>query len=80
MSEQTHTLSEVAQGTSEMLHDATAKTTQSVIAHTAKYNDAYSTIDKFVDSFWERMPYFCIALITFVIFYLLSKLFKLFKY
>ncbi|WP_268807375.1 hypothetical protein, partial [Tepidimonas taiwanensis] len=66
------------QGTSEMLHDATAKTTQSVIAHTAKYNDAYSTIDKFVDSFWERMPYFCIALITFVIFYLLSKLFKLF--
>ena len=78
MSEQTHTLSEVAQGTSEMLHDATAKTTQSVIAHTAKYNDAYSTIDKFVDSFWERMPYFCIALITFIIFYFLSKLFKLF--
>lgn len=78
MAEQNHRVSEVAQGTSEMLHDATAKTAQSVIAHTSKYNDAYSTIDKFVDGFWERVPYFCIALIVFTVFYFLSKLFKFF--
>ena len=46
--------------------------------HTSKYNDAYSTIDKFVEAFWERLPYICIALIVFTLFYLFSKLFKFF--
>src|SRR5690606_2960793 len=54
------------------------KTAQTVIAHTAKYNDAYTTIDKIMDGFWERIPYICIALIVFTLFWLLSKLFKLF--
>lgn len=54
------------------------KTAQSVIEHTAKYNDAYSTIDKFVDGFWERVPYLCIGLTVIIIFWLLSKLFKFF--
>ena len=78
MAEQSNTLSEVTQETSQILHDATEKTAQTVIAHTAKYNDAYSTIDKFVDSFWERVPYLCIAVVVFVIFFFLAKLFKFF--
>jgi heme/copper-type cytochrome/quinol oxidase subunit 2 len=31
-----------------------------------------------VDSFWERVPYICIAIIVFIIFWLLTKLFKFF--
>ncbi|MFX9893349.1 hypothetical protein ABTP50_21385, partial [Acinetobacter baumannii] len=42
-------------------------TTQTVLAHTEKYHDAYTTIDKIVDSFWERVPYICIAIIVFII-------------
>lgn len=61
-----------------MIHQAGAKTTQTVLAHTEKYQDAYTTIDKIMDSFWERVPYICIALVVFIIFWLLTKLFKLF--
>lgn len=78
MAEQNNTLSQVTEGTTELLHQATEKTTQTVIEHTAKYNDAYSTIDKIMEGFWERVPYFCIALVVIVIFWLLSKLFKFF--
>ena len=78
MAEQNNTLSQVTEGTTELLHQATEKTTQTVIEHTAKYNDAYSTIDKIMEGFWERVPYFCIALLVIVIFWLLSKLFKFF--
>ncbi|MEJ2899157.1 mechanosensitive ion channel family protein [Acinetobacter sp. NS-4] len=78
MAEQNNALSEVTQGTSDLLHEAGEKTAQTVLEHTAKYNDAYSTIDKFVEAFWERLPYICIALVVFTIFYLLSKLFKFF--
>ena len=78
MTEETNKLSEVAQDTTQLLHSAGEKTAQTVIQHTAKYNDAYSTIDKFVDAFWQRLPYICIAIIVFSLFYLLSKLFKLF--
>jgi len=78
VAEQQHNLSEVAQGTSQMIQEAGAKTAETVIAHTAKYNDAYTTIDKIMASFWERVPYFCIALIVLVIFWLLSKVFKFF--
>lgn len=78
MAEQENTLSQVTEGTTELLHQATEKTAQTVIEHTSKYNDAYSTIDKIMEGFWERVPYFCIALIVIVIFWLLSKLFKFF--
>lgn len=78
MAEQKNTLNDVTQGTTQLLHEATEKTAQTVIAHTEKYNDAYKTIDKFVEAFWERLPYICIALVVFSIFYLLSKLFKFF--
>ena len=78
MTEKNNALSDVTEGTTQLLHDATEKTAQTVLEHTAKYNDAYSTIDKFVDGFWERVPYICIALVVFTIFYLLSKVFKFF--
>jgi len=78
VAEQENTLSQVTEGTTELLHQATEKTAQTVIEHTSKYNDAYSTIDKIMEGFWERVPYFCIALIVIVIFWLLSKLFKFF--
>lgn len=78
VAEQHNTFNDVTQGTTQLLHEATAKTTQTVIAHTSKYNDAYSTIDKIIDGFWERIPYICIALVVFSIFWLLSKVFKFF--
>ncbi|QIO04642.1 mechanosensitive ion channel family protein [Acinetobacter shaoyimingii] len=76
--QQQNTLSDVAQGTTQLIHEAGEKTAKTVIAHTSKYNDAYTTIDKFVEGFWERLPYICIALIVFTLFYLFSKLFKFF--
>lgn len=78
MANQQPTLTDVAKDTGELIHQAGAKTTQTVLAHTEKYQDAYTTIDKIMDSFWERVPYICIALIVFIIFWLLTKLFKLF--
>ena len=78
MAEETTKLSDVAQDTTQLLHTAGEKTAETVIKHTAKYNDAYTTIDKIMDGFWERVPYFCIALIVLMIFWLLSKVFKFF--
>lgn len=78
MAEEVNKLSEVAQDTTQLLHSASEKTARTVIEHTAKYNDAYTTIDKIIDSFWQRVPYFCIALAVLVIFWLLSKVFKFF--
>lgn len=79
MSEQsTTTLSEVSESTTHLIQEAGEKTAQTVLAHTSKYSDAYSTIDKMIDGFWERVPYICIALVVFCIFYLLSKVFKFF--
>jgi hypothetical protein len=74
VAEEANALSTVAQDTTQLIHSAGEKTAQTVIQHTEKYKDAYSTIDKFVDGFWERMPYLCIALIVITIFWLLSKL------
>ena len=78
MAEETNKLSDVAQDTTQLLHTASEKTAETVIKHTAKYNDAYTTIDKIMDGFWERVPYFCIALVVLMIFWLLSKVFKFF--
>ena len=72
------TLTNVAKDTGELIQQAGAKTTQTVLAHTEKYHDAYTTIDKIIDSFWQRVPYICIAIAVFVIFWLLTKLFKFF--
>jgi small conductance mechanosensitive channel len=79
MAEEKGSLSElVAQETSQLLHEASERTAQTVIAHTTKYNDAYAAIDQIIDGFWSRLPYICIALVVFTIFYFFSKLFKFF--
>jgi len=69
-------LSEVSENTSQLLQEATEKTTQTVINHTAKYNDAYSTIDKIMEGFWERVPYLIIAAVVLIVFWLLARVFK----
>ena len=78
MADEQKSLTDVAKNTGELLQEAGTKTTQTVLAHTEKYHDAYTTIDKIVDSFWERVPYICIAIVVFLIFWLLTKLFKFF--
>ena len=78
MAEEQLTLSAVTEGTTNLIQEAGEKTAQTVIAHTSKYNDAYSTVDKIMDGFWERVPYLCIALVVLIVFWLLSKIFKLF--
>jgi small-conductance mechanosensitive channel len=78
VAEQESALKEVTQGTSDLLQEATAKTAQTVAEYTDKSLEAYSTIDHFINLFWERLPYICIAIVVFTVFYMLSKLFKLF--
>lgn len=74
----TSNLGNVTQDATHALQSVGEKTAQTVIQHSAKYNEAYTTIDKIIDSFWHRIPYVIIALIVLVLFWLLSKLFKLF--
>lgn len=76
MADEQTKLTEVARNTGDFLQQAGSKTTQTVLAHTEKYQDAYTTIDKIMYSFWERLPYIGIAVVVFIIFWLLSKLFK----
>lgn len=78
MADQQNSLTQVAEGTSQLIQEASEKTANTVLAHTSKYNDAYSTIDKIMDGFWDRVPYICIALVVFMLFWGLSKLFKFF--
>ena len=76
MAESKPSLSEVSENTTQLLQEATEKTTQTVINHTAKYNDAYSTIDKIMEGFWERVPYLIIAAVVLFVFWLLARVFK----
>lgn len=78
MANEQTTFTEVAKDTGALIHQASTKTTETVLAHTEKYHDAYTTIDKIMDSFWERIPYIGIAITVFIIFWLLTKLFKFF--
>ncbi|GAB3054802.1 mechanosensitive ion channel family protein [Acinetobacter apis] len=68
--EKTNPIAGVAQSVSSQ--------TQAIFDKSSKYHDAYVTIDKIVAGFWERVPYLCIAIVVFIIFWLLSKLFKSF--
>ena len=72
--QQSSTLHDVAQNTGNFIQ----KAGENVVQTSHKYHDAYSTIDKIMDTFWQRLPYLCIAIVVFFIFYLLSKLFKAF--
>ena len=72
--QQSSTLQNVAQNTGNFIQ----KAGKNVVEESQKYHDAYRTIDKIADAFWERLPYLCIAIVVFFVFYLLSKLFKAF--
>lgn len=78
MSASENTIQQVTQDTAQLLQEASDRTTESVVAHTVKYHETYTAIDQFIDSFWNRLPYIGMALIAFTIFWLLSRLFKLF--
>ena len=78
VSDKESSFSDVTQSTSNLLQEATAKTAETVADYTNKSLEAYSTIDHFIDLFWERLPYICIAIVVFTVFYMFSKLFKLF--
>lgn len=68
--EKTNSVANIAHNVSEH--------TQAMFNEGSKYHDAYQTIDKIVAGFWERVPYLCIAIIVFIIFWFLSKFFKVF--
>ena len=80
MAESKPSLSEVSENTTQLLQEATEKTTQTVINHTAKYNDAYSTIDKIMEGFWERVPYLIIAAVVLIVFWLGNSIWLMQRY
>ncbi|RLZ10251.1 mechanosensitive ion channel family protein [Acinetobacter sp. 2JN-4] len=71
-------LTSVAKDTGTLIQQAGTKTSETVLAHTEKYHEAYSAIDKMVLVFWERLPYIGLAIFVFVLFWLLTKFFKFF--
>ncbi len=73
-----HSLKDVTEQTTQLLQEAGQKTTTAVVQHTQKYNDAYVTMNKIIEGFWERVPYLIIGIVVFFIFYLLAQLFKVF--
>ena len=74
----TSNVANVTQDATQAIQAVSEKTAQSVIQHSAQYSEAYSAIDSIVESFWQRTPYLIIAVIVLVVFWVLSKLFKLF--
>lgn len=66
------------QDATQALQAVSEKTAKTVLGETAKYNEAYTTFDKIMASFWERLPYFILAIVVFILFWLLAKVFKFF--
>lgn len=71
-------VSDMTHKTADKVSDLTQQTAQKVIEESSKYQDAYYAVDKIVQGFWERLPYICIAIVVFLLFWGLSKLFKYF--
>lgn len=80
---------DVAHQTGEKVANATEKVvdatqaathiaTQKVVEHSEQYKDAYAVVDGFISAFWERLPYICIAIVVFLIFWGFSKVFDYF--
>ena len=74
----TDAISEASQATALMVQKAGAATTTKVIEKATEYKDVYTTINDMVQHFWERVPYLMIALVVFIIFVFIGKLFKFF--
>ena len=71
-------LKDVTEQTTQFIQDAGQKTTEKVIEQTKKYSDAYDTMNKIIEGFWERVPYIIIGIVVIIIFMMLARLFKLF--
>lgn len=65
------------QDVSNAAKSAVSQTAGAVSNTATKYSDVYATINDLVQSFWARVPYLIIALIIFIIFWFLAKLFKI---
>lgn len=78
MAEQENASKDLSEGAANLIQEASNKTAEAVSLYAKTSIEAYSTIDHFIDLFWQRLPYICIAIVVFTIFYLLSKVFKLF--
>ncbi len=71
-------LSEATQATAIIVQKAGQATSHKVIEKASEYKDVYTTVNEMVQHFWDRVPYLIIALTVFMIFWLLSKVFKFF--
>ncbi|MFB2538260.1 MULTISPECIES: mechanosensitive ion channel family protein [unclassified Acinetobacter] len=69
-------LKEIAQDTGQLIQETSQRATTTVIEKSQKYSDAYVTMNKIIEGFWERVPYIIIGVVVFLMFWLLSKLFK----
>lgn len=70
--------SDATQATAQLVQKASEATSERVIAKATEYKDVYTTINEMVQHFWERVPYLIIALFVFMIFWLLSRIFRFF--
>lgn len=52
--------------------------TNAIHSVATKYQEIYKPVDKMIETFWDRVPYLCIAIFVFFVFWILSKLFKSF--
>ena len=73
-----NSIKNVAEDTGQLISSASHRTAEKVIKHSEKYSDAYSAMNKIIENFWERVPYIFIALVVFLLFWLLSRFFKYF--
>ena len=71
-------ISDATQATATLVQNAGKATTHKVIEKATEYKDVYTTVHEMAQHFWERVPYLLIALTVFLIFWLISKVFKYF--
>lgn len=69
-------LKELASDTGQLIQETGQRATTKVIEESQKYSDAYVTMNKMIEAFWERVPYIIIGIVVFSLFWLLSKVFK----
>lgn len=74
----TEAIGNATQATADFVQKTGEATTHKVIQKASQYKDVYTTVNDMIHTFWERVPYILIALTVFIIFWLLSKLFKFF--
>lgn len=71
-------ISDATQATATLVQKAGQATTHKVLEKATEYKDVYTTVHEMAAHFWERLPYLLIAFTVFIIFWLISKVFKYF--